>query len=100
MCFQYNQWVCIAPEGGAQSVPAEGAAAPAQGQVAVCVPPPARLLRGAVPREGPLPHRACHHVSTQILAKSAQSKRGKSQLAALMMGVFSVQLCSKSDKCL
>ena len=54
--FQYNQWVCIATEGGAQGVPAEGAAAPAQGEVTVGVPPAAGLLRGAVPREGPLPH--------------------------------------------
>ena len=72
--LQYYQWVCTAPEGGAQGVPAEGAAAPAQGEVPERVPPPAGLLRGAVPREGPVPHRTCHHRPPQVLAKGPQSQ--------------------------
>jgi hypothetical protein len=77
LLVQHHQRVCAATEGRAQGVPAEGAAAAAQGQVAVRLPPAARLLCGAVPREGPQPYRTRHHVPAQVLAQSTQPQGGE-----------------------
>lgn len=49
LSLQYNQWIRPPVEERAQTIPGEGAAASAQGEVPVAVPRTARLLRGAVP---------------------------------------------------
>ena len=53
-----------------------GVDAATQGAVAQYVPPPAGLLRGPVPGEGPLPHRAGHLLPPPVLAEGAQSQGG------------------------
>lgn len=55
---QHHQRLRAAAQRGAQDLSAEGADAAAQGEVAVRLPPAARLLRRPVPREGSQPHRA------------------------------------------
>lgn len=71
--MQYHQWVRAPAEGGAQSVLAEGAVAPTQGQVTERLPPAAGLLRRPVPGERPILNRTRNHRSAQVLAKSSQS---------------------------
>ena len=75
---QHHQRVRPAAEGGAQGVPAEGADAATQGQVAVGVPPAVGLLRRPVPREGPVAHRARRPQPPQVLAQSPLAQRGQS----------------------
>ena len=64
--FQYNQWICITTEGGAQDVPAEGAIALAQGEVTERLPPTAGILRGAVSGKRSQSNRACKYQSLAL----------------------------------
>ncbi|KAI4469117.1 hypothetical protein MML48_2g00000677 [Holotrichia oblita] len=72
----YNKRVRSAAEDGAQAVPRQGAYTAAQGQVPVAVPRAARLLRGAVSREGPQPDGAGGARATQVLAEDVQPEGG------------------------
>lgn len=74
--FQYNKRVRSAAEERAQTVPGEGAAAAAQGEVPVAVPRAARLLRGAVPGEGRHAHRARRARPAQVLAEDLLAEGG------------------------
>lgn len=76
LMLQYNQWICTPVEEWAQTVPGEGAVAPAQGEVSVAVPRTAGLLRGAVPWEGRYTHGTCCTRTSQVLAQNMFTKRG------------------------
>ena len=53
-----------------------GADATAQGALPLYVSPTAGLLRGPVPGEGPLPHRAGHLQPPEVLAQGPQPQGG------------------------
>ena len=53
-----------------------GADASAQGALSLDVSPTAGLLRGPVPGEGSLPHRASHLQPAQVLAQGPQPQGG------------------------
>lgn len=55
--MQHHKRVCTATERRTSNIPAEGAAATAQSEVAECLSPAAGLLRRPVPRERPDTHR-------------------------------------------
>lgn len=74
--LQHNQWIRSAVEGGTQAVSGEGSVAITQGESAVPLPCPARLLRGAVPREGRLVDGTGRAGFTKILAKDVLAEGG------------------------